>query len=336
MSAVILAIESSCDDTAAAVLRDRSVLSNVIASQHIHQCTGGVVPEVASRAHNESIWPVVEQALAKATVAIEELDAVACTSGPGLMGSLLVGHTFAKSLAFALQIPFIDVHHMQAHVLAHFLSDPSPPFPFICLTVSGGHTQLVRVDNYLNMTVLGKTLDDAAGEAFDKAGKLLNLPYPAGPEIDRLAKYGTVKFEFAKPNIDGLDFSFSGLKTSILYFLRDAKKKNAQFIEENLHDLCASIQHRIIEVLLQKLQQAARETGISQIAIAGGVAANSHLRERLKETSIDHGWTIFIPELQYCTDNAAMIGIAANYKFQKGLFSNFKSKPDPRMQWDVI
>ncbi|NND31521.1 MAG: tRNA (adenosine(37)-N6)-threonylcarbamoyltransferase complex transferase subunit TsaD, partial [Saprospiraceae bacterium] len=285
MSRLILAIESSCDDTAAAVLRDGIVLSNVVSSQLVHEQFGGVVPEVASRAHNESIWPVVEAALKKATVDVSQLSAVACTQGPGLMGSLLVGHTFAKSLAYALGIPLVNVHHMQAHILAPFLHDPAPLFPFICLTVSGGHTQLVRVDDYLKMTILGRTLDDAAGEAFDKAGKLLNLPYPAGPHIDRLAKSGRPIFEFARPNIEALDFSFSGLKTSILYFLKKAIRENPDFVKDNLHDLCASIQSRIVDILLQKLAQAATETGIRQIAIAGGVAANSQLRSQLEQYS---------------------------------------------------
>jgi N6-L-threonylcarbamoyladenine synthase len=333
---LILAIESSCDDTAAAVLRDRTVLSNVVASQLVHQKYGGIVPEIASRAHDELIWSVVAQALFEAEVQKEELTAIACTRGPGLMGSLLVGFTFAKSLAYCLNIPLLDVHHMQAHVLAHFLTDPAPRFPFLCLTVSGGHTQLVLVSDVLKMKIIGKTLDDAAGEAFDKAGKLMNLTYPAGPEIDKLAQKGQPRFDLAKPQIEGLDFSFSGLKTSFLYFLRDSLKQNPQFIEENLYDLCASLQFRIVNILIEKLQMAAELTGISEIAIAGGVAANSGLRQKVLEIGKEKGWNVFIPKMEYCTDNAAMIGIVAYFKYQSGIFCSPDAKPDARLAWNPI
>ncbi|MCB0668991.1 MAG: tRNA (adenosine(37)-N6)-threonylcarbamoyltransferase complex transferase subunit TsaD [Saprospiraceae bacterium] len=334
MASYILAIESSCDDTSAAVLKDRDVLSNVVASQMVHQKYGGVVPEVASRAHDEIIWTVVEEAIKRAGISQSDLQAIACTRGPGLLGSLLVGYTFAKALAYALHIPLIDVHHMQAHILAHFLDDPAPDFPFLCLTVSGGHTQLVVVRDHFSMEVIGKTLDDAAGEAFDKAGKLMNLPYPAGPQIDRLAKEGKPVFELARPQIDGLDFSFSGLKTSFLYFLRDALKEDPNFVTSNLSDLCASLQERIVDILIDKLERAAKETGISQIAIAGGVAANSGLRQRLLLKASQHDWRLFIPKLEYCTDNAAMIGIVGYYKNLKGDFADPEARPDARLTWN--
>ncbi|MBK8506610.1 MAG: tRNA (adenosine(37)-N6)-threonylcarbamoyltransferase complex transferase subunit TsaD [Saprospiraceae bacterium] len=327
MSTIILAIESSCDDTSAAVLSDRSVLSNVVASQIVHSQYGGVVPEIASRAHDELIWWVVEEALRQAQVGKHELNALACTRGPGLLGSLLVGYIFSKALAYSLRIPLIDVHHMQAHVLAHFLGDPSPEFPFICLTVSGGHTQLVLIEDPLKMRVIGKSLDDAAGEAFDKGGKLMNLPYPAGPQIDRLAKHGKPIFQLAKPQISGLDFSFSGLKTSFLYFLRDSLKENPQFIEENLEDLCASLQFRIVDILLEKLILASSQTGIREIAIAGGVAANSALRQALTEESVRQNWKVYIPKTEYCTDNAAMIGVVGYYKFLKKIFADPEARP---------
>jgi N6-L-threonylcarbamoyladenine synthase len=330
---LILAIESSCDDTSAAVLQDRVVLSNVVASQLVHQKYGGIVPEIASRAHDELIWTVVAQALSEAEVDKEELTAIACTRGPGLMGSLLVGFTFAKSLAYCLDIPLVDVHHMQAHVLAHFIADPAPRFPFLCLTVSGGHTQLVLVNDVLKMQIIGKTLDDAAGEAFDKAGKMMNLTYPAGPEIDKLAQMGQPRFDLAKPQIDGLDFSFSGLKTSFLYFLRDSLKQNPDFIEENLYDLCASLQFRIVDILIGKLQMAAEQTGIREIAIAGGVAANSGLRQKVLEIGKEKGWNIYIPKMEYCTDNAAMIGIVAYFKYKCGIFCSPDAKPDARLAW---
>jgi N6-L-threonylcarbamoyladenine synthase len=334
MSSIILAIESSCDDTSAAVLSDRIVLSNVVASQIVHRQYGGVVPEIASRAHDELIWWVVEEALRQAHIDKHKLDAVACTRGPGLLGSLLVGYTFSKALAYSLRIPLIDVHHMQAHVLAHFLDDPSPDFPFVCLTVSGGHTQLVLIDEPLKMRVIGKSLDDAAGEAFDKGGKLMKLPYPAGPEIDRLAKGGKPIFQFAKPQINGLDFSFSGLKTSFLYFLRDSLRENPQFIDENLEDLCASLQFRIVDILLEKLIMASLQTGIRQIAIAGGVAANSALRQSLSEVAVRQNWKVFIPKMEFCTDNAAMIGIVGYYKFLNKVFAEPEARPEARLAWE--
>ena len=329
-----MAIESSCDDTGAAVLRGRQVLSNVVASQMVHQQYGGVVPEIASRAHDELIWWVVEDALNQARVDKFEIEAVACTRGPGLLGSLLVGYTFSKALTYSLGIPLIDVHHMQAHVLAHFLGDPSPRFPFICLTVSGGHTQLVLVEGPMKMKVIGKSLDDAAGEAFDKGGKLMKLPYPAGPQIDRLAKLGKPIFKLAKPQISGLDFSFSGLKTSFLYFLRDSIKENPQFIEENLENLCASLQYRIVDILIEKLILASVQTGIREIAIAGGVAANSALRQALKEEAVRKDWQVYIPKMEYCTDNAAMIGIVGYFKFLKKIFADPLARPEARLEWE--
>lgn len=335
MSSIILAIESSCDDTSAAVLRDRKVLSNVVASQIVHRQYGGVVPEIASRAHDELIWFVVEDAITQAQVNKNDLDAIACTRGPGLLGSLLVGYTFSKALAYALGIPLIDVHHMQAHVLAHFLDDPLPDFPFICLTVSGGHTQLVLVEEPMKMQVIGKSLDDAAGEAFDKGGKLMNLPYPAGPQIDRLAKKGKPIFPLAKPQINGLDFSFSGLKTSFLYFLRDSLKVNPQFIEENLEDLCASLQFRIVDILIEKLILASLLRGIKEIAIAGGVAANSAFRQTLIEEAKRQNWKVHIPKMEYCTDNAAMIGIVGYYKFRQKLYAEPDARPEARLRWEA-
>ncbi|MCL4126073.1 UNVERIFIED_CONTAM: hypothetical protein GTU68_064272, partial [Idotea baltica] len=332
----ILAIESSCDDTAAAVLKDRQVLSNVVSSQLIHQKFGGVVPEVASRAHSEQILPVVEAALSSAGIDRKDLDMIACTQGPGLMGSLMVGFSFAKALAYALEVPFVGVHHMQAHVIAHFLEDPMPSFPFLCLTVSGGHTQIMMVESPLKMTQIGKTRDDAAGEAFDKAGKLMGLAYPAGPSIDKLAQHGKPIFELAKPNIEGLDFSFSGLKTSFLYFLRDSLKKDPQFIEKHKADLSASLQDRIVQILLEKLEMASDQTGIKQIAIAGGVSANSGLRNALTNMANRKNWQVYIPKLEYCTDNAAMIGVTAYYKYKADILAGLKDKPDPRLPWDAV
>lgn len=315
MSATILGIESSCDDTAASVVRNGRVLSNVVASQDVHRLYGGVVPEVASRAHQVHIVPVVDQALKQAGVEVQELDAIAFTRGPGLMGSLLVGLNFAKAMALSLRIPLVEVNHLQAHILAHFAEEPHPAFPFLCLTVSGGHTQIVRVDSHLSMQLLGQTLDDAAGEAFDKTGKLLGLDYPAGPIIDQLAQQGTARFEFPEPQIAGLDFSFSGLKTSILYFVQQQTRENPGFVQENLPDICASVQDRIVSILLNKLQKAARQTGIREIAIAGGVSANSALRKALQETGAAKGWNVHIPAFEYCTDNAAMIAVTGYYKF---------------------
>lgn len=323
----ILAIESSCDDTSAAVIRDGRILSNVIASQAIHARYGGIVPEVASRMHQENISLVVDAALQQAATRLTDLQAIACTAGPGLMGSLTVGLSFAKALSLSLNIPFIAINHMRAHVLSHFIDDPKPAFPFICLTVSGGHTQIVLVRSHQDMEVAGQTLDDAAGEAFDKAGKMLGLPYPAGPVIDRLAKEGTPAIVFPIPHIDGLDFSFSGLKTAILYYLRDRKKDNPAFIEENLKDICASIQHTIVEILTRKIIQASMQFGIKEIGIAGGVAANSGLRNRLQELRADFDWNLYFPAMQYCTDNAGMIAMAAHYQFLAEEFSPLSTAP---------
>ena len=326
----ILGIESSCDDTSAAIVRNGKVLSNVVAGQEVHKMYGGVVPEVASRAHQVHIVPVVEVALQQAGVRKEELDAVAFTRGPGLIGSLLVGVSFAKSFALSLNLPLIEINHLQAHVLAHFAEDPMPHFPFLCLTVSGGHTQIVLVRDYMDMEVLGNTIDDAAGEAFDKTGKLLGLDYPAGPLIDQLAQQGSPRFLFPEPQIPDLDFSFSGLKTSILYFLKRELETNSHFIPENLADICASVQERIVTILLKKLHKAAQKTGIHEIAIAGGVSANSGLRRGLTEIGAKEGWNIYIPRFEYCTDNAAMIAVTGYYKFLKGEFVGQEVAPVAR------
>jgi N6-L-threonylcarbamoyladenine synthase len=320
MSTYILGIESSCDDTSAAVLKDTYILSNAIANQDIHKTYGGVVPELASRAHQQNIIPVVEVALRKAKITKNQLSTIAFTRGPGLLGSLLVGTSFAKSFAMGLGIPIIEVDHLKAHILSHFIDDDDqnrhPEFPFLCLTVSGGHTQIVKVDSPNQMRVIGSTIDDAAGEAFDKAAKIMGLPYPGGPEIDKLAKIGNPDaFNFPEPNMKGLDYSFSGLKTSFLYFLRDNLKEDEQFIEKNKADLSASLQKTIIRILLEKLKKAASETGINEIAIAGGVSANSGLRQAMQQTSDELGWNIYIPKLQYSTDNAAMIAIAGYFKY---------------------
>lgn len=333
MSIIILGIESSCDDTAAAVLKDGQILSNCVANQDAHRLYGGVVPEVASRAHQENIVPVVDLALKKAGIAKHELSAVAFTRGPGLIGSLIVGSSFSKAFAMSLAIPIIDVHHMQAHVLAHFAEDPKPKFPFLCLTVSGGHSQIVLVKSHLEMEVIGKTLDDAAGEAFDKSGKMMGLDYPAGPIIDKLANQGTPNFDFPEPQVKGLDFSFSGLKTSILYFLRDRVRENPDFIKENLPDICASIQDRIVTILLKKLKKAARQTGITEISIAGGVSANSGLRNGLLAMGKKEGWNTYIPKFEFCTDNAAMIAVTGYYKFLQGEFANQDISPVARMEF---
>jgi N6-L-threonylcarbamoyladenine synthase len=315
----ILAIESSCDDTAAAVLYNDKVLSNVVANQLIHNQYGGVVPELASRAHQQNIVPVIDAALKKANVTKEQLSAIAFTQGPGLMGSLLVGSSFAKSMATALSIPLIAVNHMHAHILAHFIDEEGfekPEFPFLALTISGGHTQIVRVDGFFDMTIIGETTDDAVGEAFDKSAKILGLPYPGGPLVDKLAQLGNPNaFSFTKPKVPGLDFSFSGLKTAILYFIQKNQKENPNFIEENKNDICASIQHTIIAILMDKLKQAVKETGIKQVAIGGGVSANSGIRSTLKEAEQKYGWKTFIPKFEYTTDNAAMIGIVGYQKF---------------------
>jgi len=317
----ILAIESSCDETSASVIVGGEVLSNIIAGQKIHEKYGGVVPELASREHQKHIIPVVMAALDEANLSLQELDAIAFTRGPGLLGALLVGVSFAKSLALALDIPLIEVNHMQAHVLAHFIEKPCPTFPFLCLTVSGGHTQIVLVKDYLQMEVIGQTQDDAVGEAFDKTAKLLGLPYPGGPLIDKYAQKGNPRaYEFAKTEMPELDFSFSGIKTSILYFLQKKTKENPNFIEENLADICASVQHNLVEMLMQKLRKASKETHIKEIAIAGGVAANSGLRKTLQQEAQKKGWKVYIPDFQHCTDNAAMIAIAGHYKYLQGEF----------------
>ena len=322
----ILAIESSCDDTAAAVLQNDKVLSNVVANQLIHSEFGGVVPELASRAHQQNIVPVIDAALKKANITKEQLSAIAFTQGPGLMGSLLVGSSFAKSMAIALQIPLIAVNHMQAHILAHFIDEPGfdkPTFPFLALTISGGHTQIVKVDDYFDMQIIGETTDDAVGEAFDKSAKILGLPYPGGPLVDKYAQEGNSKaFAFTKPKAPNLDFSFSGLKTAILYFIQKQVAQNPNFIEENRADICASIQHTIIEILMDKLKLAVRETGINQVAIGGGVSANSGIRKTLKEAEAKYGWKTYIPKFEYTTDNAAMIGIVGYLKY---LNENFET-----------
>jgi N6-L-threonylcarbamoyladenine synthase len=333
MGTTILGIESSCDDTAAAVVSDGRVLSNVVASQDIHRQYGGVVPEVASRAHQENIVPVVDIALQKAGVRKSDLDAIAFTRGPGLIGSLMVGVSFSKALALSLDIPLLEVHHIQAHVIAHFASENRPSFPFLCLTVSGGHTQIVCVRDYLDMEILGETMDDAAGEAFDKSGKMLGLDYPAGPQIDQLARQGHPVYDFPEPQIPGLGFSFSGLKTAILYFVRDRLKGDPDFISNNLADICASIQQRIVSILLNKLRKAARETGIREIAVAGGVSANSGLREGLEWMGRQEGWNVYIPTLELCTDNAAMIALTGYFKFRQGLFSNQEVSAAARLNW---
>lgn len=334
----ILAIESSCDETSAAVLCNGNIYANVVATQLIHEQYGGVVPELASRAHQQHIVPVVERALADAKVPKNTLNAIAFTRGPGLLGSLLVGTSFAKALALGLNIPLIEVNHMQAHVLAHFIKPPDSPdtpvpsLPFICLTVSGGHTQLVLVHEPLKMEIIGQTQDDAVGEAFDKSAKLLNLPYPGGPLIDRYAREGNpLAFKFPMTEMPGLDFSFSGIKTAIMYFLRDHQKANPNFIAENLADICASIQHTLVQMLLTKLKRAARETGIREIAIAGGVSANSGLRTALAKLGEEQGWNVYIPKFEYCTDNAAMIAMAAKFKYEQGDFASQEISPMPRM-----
>ena len=332
----ILAIESSCDDTAAAILQNDKVLSNVVANQLIHNQYGGVVPELASRAHQQNIVPVVDAALRKANIQKEQLSAIAFTQGPGLMGSLLVGSSFAKSMAVALQIPLIAVNHMQAHVLAHFIDEDGfekPSFPFLALTISGGHTQIIKVDNFFDLTVIGETTDDAVGEAFDKSAKILGLPYPGGPLIDKYAQLGNPKaFTFTKPKVPGLDFSFSGLKTAILYFIQKKKLENANFVDENLNDICASIQHTIIEILMDKLKLAVKETGMKQIAIGGGVSANSGIRNTLKEAENKYGWKTFVPKFEYTTDNAAMIGIVGYQKFLTQTFETSAVVSKARIQ----
>ncbi len=332
MRPVILAIESSCDETSASVITNGKVLNNIIATQAVHQKYGGVVPELASRAHQQNIVAVVDEALQKSGLNKTDLDAVAFTRGPGLMGALLVGVSFAKGLALALNIPLIEVNHMQAHVLAHFIGPSQPSFPFLCLTVSGGHTQIVLVKDYLDMEVIGQTQDDAVGEAFDKAAKIMGLPYPGGPLIDKYAQQGNANaYKFSQTSMPGLDFSFSGIKTQFLYFLRDEKLKNPNFVEENVADISASLQQHLVNMLLTRLIQASEQTGIRDIAIAGGVSANSGLRNSLKAVGEKKGWRIFIPAFEYCTDNAGMIAMAAHYKFLKGEFSALDVTPLARM-----
>lgn len=335
MSVYILGIESSCDDTSAAVIHNTRVLSNIIANQRVHEKYGGVVPELASRAHQQNIIPVIDTALKEAKISKNQLHAIAFTRGPGLLGSLLVGTSFAKAMSLSLGIPLIETDHMHAHILAHFLTDeeerPVPRFPFLCLTVSGGHTQIVVVKAHNDMEIIGKTIDDAAGEAFDKAAKIMGLPYPGGPLIDKLAKEGNPKaFSFPEPRIPSLDYSFSGLKTSILYFLRDQLKQNPDFIEQNKVDLCASIQSTIISILMKKLELAVHQTGIREVAIAGGVSANSGLRHAMTEAAVKLGWKVFLPKLSYSTDNAAMIAMAGHFKYLDGDFASQKMAPYAR------
>ena len=330
----LLAIESSCDETSCAISRDGAILSNIIAGQAVHEQYGGVVPELASRAHMQNIVPVVDAALKKAGVSLSELNAIAFTQSPGLIGSLLVGSQFAKSLAQAMDIPLLSVHHMQAHVLANLITPTPPSFPFLCLTVSGGHTQIVLCHSPLKMEVIGETLDDAAGEAFDKSAKLLGLPYPGGPLIDKYAREGdATRFPFPEPQIPGLNFSFSGLKTAILYFLQDQVSKDAGFVAANLPDLCASVQGRIVSILLNKYRKAARETGITDLCIAGGVSANSGLRKAFGEMGRKEGWRVFIPSFEYCTDNAAMIAITGYYKYLAGDFAPMSASASARVEW---
>lgn len=323
---IILGIESSCDDTSASVLKNETILSNIIATQEVHKLYGGVVPELASRAHQQNIIPVVNQAIKESGVDLKEIDAVAFTKGPGLLGSLVVGTSFSKAFSLAMDIPLIDVNHMHGHVLAHFIDDEGkekPQFPFLCLTVSGGHTQIVLVKDYLEMEVIGTTIDDAAGEAFDKSAKILGFPYPGGPLIDKHAKNGDAsKFEFSKPKMEGYDYSFSGLKTSILYFIQKQEKINTNFINENRDDICASIQKSIIDILFVKLIKASADLNIKQIAIAGGVSANSGLRSELKRIGKEKKWSVFIPKFEFCTDNAAMIAITGRFMFDEKRFAD--------------
>lgn len=336
---IILGIESSCDDTSAAIICENRILSNVVNNQKVHEKYGGVVPELASRAHLQNIIPVVDQAINEAGIKKEDISAVGFTKGPGLLGSLLVGVSFAKSFALAQQIPLIEVNHMQGHILAHFIKDKighgnSPSFPFLCLTVSGGHTQIVKVNDYSNFELLGQTLDDAAGEAFDKSAKLLGLPYPGGPLIDKYAKSGNPKaYQFGIPKVDKLDFSFSGLKTSIMYFIQREVKKNPHFITNNINDICASIQHSIITILVKKLEKASKETRIKEVAIAGGVSANSGLRSKLKELEYLNKWNTYVPPFSYCTDNAGMIAITAYYKFMNNEFTSQNICASPRLSF---
>lgn len=333
MRPTILAIESSCDETSASVISNGKVINNVVASQNVHHKYGGVVPELASRAHQRLIIGVVGEALEKASITVADLDAVAFTRGPGLMGALLVGGSFAKGLAWARGIPLIEVNHMQAHVLAHFIKEDGPSFPFLCLTVSGGHTQLVVVKDHLDMKIIGETQDDAVGEAFDKAAKILGLPYPGGPLIDQYAKTGnSEKFKFPNTDMPGLDFSFSGIKTAFLYFVRDNLKVNPNFIDDYLPDICASLQRKLVYMLMDRLEQASKQTGIQSVAIAGGVSSNSELRFELERKGREMGWNTYIPDFEYCTDNAAMIAMAAHFKYVKGAFAPPDVAPLPNLQ----
>jgi len=336
-STIILGIESSCDDTSAAIIKDGKILANIIANQSIHEAYGGVVPELASRAHQQNIVPVVNEALKKANIKKEEISAVAFTNGPGLLGSLLVGSSFAKGFSLAMNIPLIEVNHMQGHILSHFIEElygtkNQPEFPFLCLTVSGGHTQIVKITDYFTMEVLGETIDDAAGEAFDKVSKMLSLPYPGGPILDKNAQLGNgEKYKFTHPKVPNLNFSFSGLKTSVLYFLKAELKQNENFITENLNDICASVQKTIVDILIINLQKAIKQTGIKQIAIAGGVSANSQLRKQILELQYE-GCKVYIPKFEYCTDNAAMIAITGYYKFLQQDFTTQNVSPNARMK----
>lgn len=333
---IILGIESSCDDTSASILKNEAILSNVVAGQNIHEQYGGVVPELASRAHQQNILPVIDVAIKKAGIQLEDIDAIAFTNGPGLLGSLLVGTSFAKALSLGLQIPMVTVNHMHGHVLAHFIDDnekSKPNFPFLCLTVSGGHTQIVLVRDYLDMEVVGTTRDDAAGEAFDKTAKLLGLPYPGGPLIDKYAQLGNPNaFQFTKPNLPDFEYSFSGLKTNVLQFLQKNTSKNKDFIKDNLNDICASLQKTIIDILFDKLILAAQHYNIQEIAIAGGVSANSGLRKRLEEEGIKNQWKTHIPKFEYCTDNAAMIAIAGRYQYLAGNFADQRTTANARLK----
>lgn len=327
----ILAIETSCDETSASVCVDGKILSNVIATQEIHAQYGGVVPELASRVHMQHIIPVIDSALVKAGVSKKDLSAIAFTHAPGLIGALLVGAEVAKSLSMCLEIPLIRVHHMQAHVLANLIGTSSPTFPFLCLTVSGGHTQIIKCTSPLSMEILGETIDDAAGEAFDKSAKMLGLPYPGGPLVDQYAKLGDpLKFTFPEPQIEGLNFSFSGVKTAILYFLQHNKRTDPDFVEKNLHDICASVQHRIVSILMNKLKKASKQTGIKEICIAGGVSANSGLRKAIHDNGVTLGWNTYIPSFEYCTDNAGMIAITGYYKYLAGDFCGLDVVPEAR------
>ncbi len=330
----ILGIESSCDETSASICKNGKIISNIIATQDIHTQYGGVVPELASRAHMQNIAPVVDTALYAASVSLSQINAVAFTQAPGLIGALLVGSGFAKSLALSLDIPLIEVHHMQAHILSNLIGDDPPAFPFLCLTVSGGHTQIVLCEAPLEMKILGETLDDAAGEAFDKTAKLLGLPYPGGPLIDKYAHEGDpLKFHFPEPQIEGLDFSFSGVKTSILYFLQKQIKEDPDFISKNINDLCASVQHTIVRILTQKLKKASVETGIKSICIAGGVAANKGLRKEIQTLADKYKWKVHIPKMEYCTDNAAMIAMTGYYKYKVQVFSPLSVSATARATW---